>query len=236
MILDPARGVDVVDLSKSPGLDESTHLAALMTAACRACLKLAPAFLYGGPTFSGAGVGKGLIAKAAAIIGSGVAPSAMTAGHDEQELDKRLVAMAIEARPAIFLDNFNGGVLQSHALASFLTEDPARVRVLGQSKTVPLHTRSLVIITGNAVSIAEDIARRVLKVGLDAKMENPEQRPFPPGFLDGILERRIDLLSACLTLWRWGVQQGKRMQCGRYIGSYEQWSRSAPCAWLPGSD
>jgi hypothetical protein len=196
-----------------------------MTSVCRPCLSLAPGFLYDAPQFSGAGTGKGLLVKSACIIGHGSAPSAMTAGHDDDELDKRLVSAAIEARTAIFLDNFNQGTLQSATLASFLTEDPARVRVLGQSKTVPLHSRALVCVTGNAVQIAEDIARRVLKICIDAKMENPEQRPFPSGFLRSIFVRRDNLLLACLTIWRWAVQQGDQIRCGRPLGSYEQWSR-----------
>jgi hypothetical protein len=121
------------------------------------------------------------------------------------------------------LDNFNRGTLESATLASFLTEDPARVRVLGQSKTVPLNTRAFVAITGNSVTIAEDIARRVLKTYIDAKMENPEQRKFKPGFLNDIFNQRADLLSACLTIWRWGMREVE-LRHGRPIGSYEQWA------------
>jgi RepB DNA-primase from phage plasmid len=225
MLHDATGNVDVVDLSHPPGLDESTHLVALMTSVCRACLPLAPAFLYTSSLFSGAGVGKGLLVKSVCVVGSGVRPSAMTAGHSVEELDKRLVAAAIEARPAIYLDNFNEGTLESDTLASFLTEDPARVRVLGHTKTVPLHTRAFVGITGNAVQIAEDMARRILTIVLDARKENPEQRPFEPGFLPNIFARRAELLAACLTIWRWGVQQGDKLPRGRSIGSYELWAR-----------
>jgi hypothetical protein len=102
MVFDAALGVNVIDLNRAPGLDESTHLTALMTSVCRPCLSLAPCFLYEAPQYSGAGTGKGLLVKSACIIGHGIIPSAMTAGHDQDELDKRLVAAAIEARPAIF--------------------------------------------------------------------------------------------------------------------------------------
>jgi putative DNA primase/helicase len=220
---DESLGVDVLDLAHQPQLDESTHLVALMTSVCRACLTLAPGFLYNASLISGAGTGKGLASKGVCLIGSGMRPSAMSAGHDNEELDKRLTAAAIEARPAIFLDNFNEGDLKSNTLASFLTENPARVRVLGQSKTVPLNTRTLVTITGNAVTISEDMARRILQIMLDAGMENPELRPFAPGFLEGIFARRSELLSACLTIWRWGVQH-HALPRGKPIGSYEQWA------------
>jgi putative DNA primase/helicase len=221
-----AFGADTVDLTQAPGLDESTHLAALLTAVCRPCLSLAPGFLYEAPTISGAGTGKGLLAKSLGIISSGAQPSAMTAGHNAQELDKRLVSAAIAACPVIYLDNFNEGMLQSDTLASFLTEDPARVRVLGESRTVPLYTRTLVVITGNAVTISEDMARRVLKICIDAKMEDPEQRVFNPGFLEGIFDQRAGLLSAALTIWRWGIQQGNALaHVGLPVGSFERWAR-----------
>jgi hypothetical protein len=59
------------------------------------------------------------------------------AGH---ELDKRLAAELIEAQPALFLDNANGVTLRSDTLASVLTERPARVRVLGETRMVPLNS------------------------------------------------------------------------------------------------
>ena len=203
---DPGLGVEVVDLSKPAGLDESSFLAALLTAVCRQSLDLAPGFLCDAPNFSGAGTGKGLLVKAICIIASGVRPSAFTSGHDAEEFDKRLTSALIEAHPAVFLDNFNAKDLTSDILASVLTENPAKVRLMGHTKIVPVHNRTFIGITGNAVQIAEDMARRLLNSHLDAKMEDPEQRKFAPGFLDRVFAARADLLSAALTIWRWGRQ------------------------------
>ena len=58
------------------------------------------------------------------------------------------------------------------------------VRIMGQTKNVPLHTRTFIGITGNGVQeLAEDGATN-LKTSLDAKMEDPEQRKFDEGFLE----------------------------------------------------
>jgi hypothetical protein len=141
---DAALGVDVVDQTQPIGLDESSFLIALMTAVCRASLTLAPGILATAPAFSGAGTGKGLATKAICIIASGAPPSAFTAGHDAEELDKRLTAALIDARPAIFLDNYNGKNLTSDILASALTENPCEVRPMGHTAMVRLHTRTLV--------------------------------------------------------------------------------------------
>jgi len=84
--------VEVVDLTKPAGLDESSFLAALQTAVCRQSLELAPGFLCDAPNFSGAGTGKGLLVKATCAIAAGFTPAAFTSGHDAQELDKRLTS------------------------------------------------------------------------------------------------------------------------------------------------
>ena len=222
-LYDPDLAVEIVDLTKPAGLDESSFLAALLTAVCRQSLDLAPGFLCDAPNFSGAGTGKGLLVKAICVIASGVRPSAFTSGHDAEEFDKRLTAALIEAHPAVFLDNFNSKNLTSDILASVLTESPAMVRPMGHTKTVPLHTRTFIGITGNGVQIAEDMARRLLNTHLDAHMENPEQRKFAPGFLDRVFAERANLLAAALTIWRWGRQTEPKP--GKPLGSYEVWAQ-----------
>jgi hypothetical protein len=97
------------------------------------------------------------------------------------------------------------------------------VRPMGHTKTVPLHTRTFIGITGNAVQIAEDLARRLLNTHFDAHMEDPEQRKFAPGFLDHIFAERANLLSWALTIWRWGRQS--RPKSGKPLGSYEVWAQ-----------
>jgi hypothetical protein len=221
--LDEALGVEVTALGEPMGLDESTFLAALLTAVVRQSIELAPAFICDAPNLSGAGTGKGKLVRAICVVGSGASPAAFTSGHDAQEFDKRLGSALIEARPAVFLDNFNGKELRSDILASALTESPAMIRVMGQTKTVPLHTRTFVGITGNSIAIAEDMARRGLVSHLDAGMEDPEQRKFAPGFLESVAENRARLLSDALTIWRWGRQVV--LKPGRPIGSYELWAQ-----------
>ncbi len=125
------------------------------------------------------------------------------------------------AGPCVFLDNFNAKNLTSDILASALTENPAMVRVFGHTKNVPLFTKTFIGITGNGVQVAEDMARRLLVCRLDSQMENPELRPFKAGFLDSVFDRRSDLLTACLTIWRWGRQN--EIQHGKPLGNYEVW-------------
>ncbi|TPG49560.1 hypothetical protein EAH89_21365 [Roseomonas nepalensis] len=221
----PCEAVEVVDLSQPPGNDESAALAALLTAVCRPSLDLAPALVVRAPPYSGSGTGKGLLVRVLCAVAFGAAPSAMTAGADPAELDKRLTAALIGAAPVLFLDNLNATALKSDVLASAITESPAEVRRLGQSVVVRLNPSAFVAITGNGLKLSEDLARRFLIAELDARTEDPETRAFKGDIVADTLADRARLLSAALTLWRWGRREGDALPRGRPMGSFGRWSR-----------
>ena len=221
---DEALGVEAVNLDQRPAMDESAFLVGLLTAICRPSLWLAPGFLLRAPEISGAGTGKGLLVRSICAIAFGVQPRAFTRGGDRQELDKRLASELIEAAPILFLDNVNGTMLRSDTLASVLTERPARVRALGRTQMVSLNSTAFIALTGNGLSVSEDLARRFIVCEFDAQCEDPEQRKFASGLLDEIQRRRAELLAAALTVWRWGRQNAADLRHGRPLGSFEQWA------------
>jgi predicted RNase H-like HicB family nuclease len=222
---DPELGVEVVDLAQPPGMDESAYLCGLLTAVCRPCLALAPGLMLHAPAFSGAGTGKGLLARAACAIAFGTLPAAMTIGSSPEEMDKRISAALMQAHPAMLLDNVNGVALKSDVLASAITERPASVRKLGYSEIVHLNPTTFVVVTGNGLSPSEDMARRLLTVGLDARVEDPEARSFREDFVGETFARRPTLLRHLLMIWRWGRQQGDALPMGRPMGSFIEWGR-----------
>jgi len=222
--LSDASGVEIVDTSKAPGRDESAFLAALLTAVCRPSLYLAPGVLLRAAPMSGAGAGKGLLARCICIIAFGRDPHAVTSGATPEELEKRIAAELIEGSPVLFLDNLNNTAFKSDLLASAITERPARVRPLGRSQMVPLNASALVILTGNGLSVSEDLARRFIMVEFDPRTENPEARPFKIDIRAEVRERRPELLAALLTIWRWG-RIAREIEPGRALGSFEEWSR-----------
>jgi hypothetical protein len=212
---DETLGIELIDITQPPGQDESGFLLALLTAACRPSLWLAPGTLFTAPGVSGAGSGKGLLVRAICAIAFGIRPRAFTTGGERNELDKRLAAELIEAQPSLFLDNANGIALRSDTLASVLTERPARVRILGETRMAMLNSAAFVAITGNGLTVTEDLARRFISCELDARCEDPESRPFVTGFLEQIEHCRNDLLAAVLTIWRWGRQNAAGLKRGR---------------------
>jgi hypothetical protein len=226
-VWDETLGVEVVDVELPPGRDESAFLAGLMTAVCRPSLWLAPGLLLVAPQLSGSGTGKGLLARAVSTIAFGQAPWAFTIGHDREELEKRISAELIGASPALFLDNVNNSALRSATLASAMTERPAQVRDFGRLRMLVLNSTAFVVVTGNALTVSEDLARRFISAELDARMEDPEERPFQPGFLKSIGERRAELLGDLLTIWRWRRQNAGALRRGRPLGSFETW-----CEWV----
>ena len=211
---------------KRPGRDESSFLVALLTAVCRPSLHLAPGVLLRAAPVSGAGAGKGLLARCMCIIAFGREPHAVTAGANAEELEKRIAAELIEGSPALFLDNLNNTAFRSDLLASAITERPARVRLLGRSQMVPLNASAFVILTGNGLTVSEDLARRFVAVDFDARTEDPEARPFATDIRIEVTKRRTELLAALLTIWRWG-RIATDIKPGIALGSFEQW-----CRWV----
>ena len=153
---------------------------------------------------SGAGTGKGLLARCICIIAFGREPHAVTAGASAEELEKRIAAELIEGSPALFLDNLNNTAFKSDLLASAITERPAKVRLLGKSQLVPLNASAFVILTGNGLRVSEGNVRRFIPVDFDARTEDPESRPFKTDIRAEVTDRRRELLAALLRIWRWG--------------------------------
>ena len=225
-VYDPAEGVPVVDISQPPGHDESGFLAALLTAVCRPSLPLAPGVLLRAAPLSGAGTGKGLLARCISLVAFGREPHAVTSGAKAEELEKRIAAELMQGHPVLFLDNLNNTAFRSNLLASAITERPSRVRLLGRSQMLQLNASAFVVLTGNGLSVSEDLARRFITVEFDAHMEDPESRPFKGDVKRDVATRRAELLAAALTIWRWGRKE-RELPPGRMLGSFETW-----CRWV----
>jgi hypothetical protein len=97
---------------------------------------------------------------------------------------------------------------------------------------VPLNTSAFVVLTGNGLAVAEDLARRFIIVELDPQTEDPEARTFTTDIRAEVTARRFELLTALLTIWRWG-RQTPSISPGRALGSFEKWCRWFAIRSLP---
>jgi len=174
------------------------------------------------------GSGKGLLVK---VIGGlitgkrGDMPASILAETPE-EIRKAILAELLQGSQFIFYDNVNH-LVDSAALSSALTENPVRGRILGVTRTVSVPNRATWIMTGNALRFSREMARRVVPILLDPKMEHPDERT---GFALRLPEiiydpaTRSTLISAALTLIRhWVCEQ--RPDGSEAMGSFEPWSR-----------
>ncbi len=132
----------------------------------------------------------------------------------------------MQGNPVLFLDNLNNIAFRSNLLASAITERPSRVRLLGRSQMLQLNSSAFVVLTGNGLGVSEDLARRFITVDLDARIEDPEARPFRGDIKKEVAAARPELLAAALTIWRWG-RQSTRLPRGRPLGSFDAW-----CQWV----
>jgi putative DNA primase/helicase len=217
-------GVNLVDLSRDPGGDESALLVGLLSAFAAPSLDFVPGLVINAASLSGSGSGKSLLMQAVARIAHGNAIPSVSATKVVEELEKKLASTLIRGHAMLFVQNYNGKVLQSDLIASAITDRPFDLRRLGTTESVTIDATIFFGCTGNAIVIGEDMIRRVLRCDLDAKMDEPEQRKFKPGFLDGISADRSAILSDLLTIYRWGCRY-RDLPHGQPSGSFEMWAR-----------
>jgi hypothetical protein len=218
-----------------PHRDEAARMvpvAAILTVLARPAIRGAvPAFIFDANT---RGSGKTMQADAVALITTGRVPPPMSYPHDDIELEKVLGAYALKGPPIIKLDNvtrtFGGGPIDRVLTAV----DTVEMRVLGRSEIPELPWRSVVLVTGNNVSMTGDTSRRVLMCRMESPLENPEERPVSdfkhPDLLAWIAGNRAKIVRAALTVLRAWVCAGRpAMEC-RAWGSFVPWSSLVPPA------
>lgn len=202
-------------------VDQAVHLCAVLTAAVRPVLSTAPAFAYDAPV---QGSGKTLLARCIGVLATGNDPDVWphTSGRDDEETRKRLFTALRSGARVIVWDNVVG-TFDSAAMASFLTSDRYRDRILGKSESSALPNRAMLVLTGNNLSLAGDMARRVLISRIDPQTDKPFARSFDIDPLTYCKIHRQKMTAAALTLIRFYLSSGiERPSTGR-MASFELW-------------
>jgi hypothetical protein len=222
-----ADNPQLTDLEEDPGADESTFLHALMLAPLRPSMSAAPGVVIRATAMSGGSAGKTTLGRTLAHIAFGRVPSDTPFGRDMPAFEKILGSALRTGRACLIFDNGNNLTLRSNLLALVLTSEHAEDRELGKSEMRALASRALLIFTGNALAVAEDLVRRTLVVNLDTRSEHPERRNMPAAnfFDDVIVPNRAAILQHLLTIWRWGRQDPQPH--GRPLANYDVF-----CRWI----
>lgn len=170
------------------------------------------------------GTGATLMVDAISMIVTGGGVSVMVEGRDDEEWRKRITAKLRQVPSLVLIDNLRRQ-LDSSALSAALTAPFWEDRVLGISEMVRLPIRCLWVATGNNPEFSNEMARRLVRIRLDARHDQPWRRSGfrHPSLMAWVKENRGRLVAACLTLCRAWVAAGMP-RGSAIVGSFESWS------------
>lgn len=155
-------------------------------------------------------------------------------GNDE-EMRKRLFACLREGDKVIVIDNLVGA-FDSPALATMITSDRYKDRILRESRTEEVPNGATVLLSGNNLTLKGELPRRVFVCRIDPKIELPHQRTFDFDPEQVGMQFRQELVASALTLIRAFLARpddSARPAPGRFA-SFEKWDdvvRQTVC-WL----
>lgn len=169
------------------------------------------------------GTGKTLLAGVLSQLATGSPCEARALPHSGDEVRKMITAELIAGRPVVLLDNVTSA--DSSALAAALTSAWWTDRLLGKSEKVTVQNRAMWLMTANNPHYSVEIARRSVRIRLDAAQEQPWRREKfkHPHLSEWVHESRGDLVAAALTLIQAWVAAGKPRSAAT-LGSFDQWS------------
>ena len=212
--------------------DKSVALSAMLTAAIRVSLPVAPMFHV---TAHVAGSGKSYLC---ALIAAMAAPSRgepTAFPGDDVECGKVLLATLMNSPPVVEFDNLTSDLVAHKSLCTALTSEDMSGRLLGHSKTISVSTRTLFLSSGNNVGPINDMTRRCITIELNCKAEHPTQRSFKhPDLLEVVRAKRGQCVSAALTIICAWIEAGKPGHAGKNLASYDLWAEycRSPLIWL----
>lgn len=227
--------MDIIDTFKLKNdIDRSVVLSAFLTAVVRPGIDKAPIYALDAPT---KGSGKTYLAECIGALALGYLPAMTpTSKAGDGEIKKTLLPKLMQGERAIIFDNILGD-FNSVSLATFITSTVYTDRILGSSQTISLPNKSIVLLTGNNLSLAGDLPRRCVSARIDTGEENPIKAKHDLSKLGGvkpdryILQNRQRLVMDCITIVRgFLVSNDSIFQQGlgaEITNTFEQWGKLA---------
>ena len=170
------------------------------------------------------GTGATLMVDAIAIVTTSANASVMVEGRDDEEWRKRLTAKLRQIPSVVLIDNLRRR-LDASSVAAALTAPYWEDRILGKSETTRFPIRCVWIATGNNPQFSNELARRLVRIRLDAHVDQPWRRDDfrHSNLLAWVRANRARLVAACLTLGRAWIAAGKPRHA-HTLGSFEAWA------------
>lgn len=216
--------------------DWAAALAAILTAAIRPSLPLAPMFHAQAHVI---GSGKSYLCELITVFATPQYATPTTFPADDEECRKLLLAELLRAPAVIQFDNLTSDLVAHKSLCTVLTSEFLAGRILGVSKTASVSTRTLFLSSGNNVGPVQDMTRRCITIRLDPGMEIPSARTFTrPDLVRELRCERGRYVSAALTIVRAWIVAGRPKVTCKSLASYGEWSDLCrqPLLWLGCAD
>lgn len=216
--------------------DRSAALAALLTAAVRPSLPVAPMFHV---MAHQPGSGKSYLCQLISAFATAAPGSPVAFPRSNDACDKLLLAQLMKAPAVIEFDNLTSDLRPFDKLCSALTAERLEGRQLCFSRTVTVGTRTLMLSSGNNVRPIDDMVRRCICIHLDPGMETPAARVYErPHLLEEVRRDRTKYVAAALTIVRAWISAGRPMADCPALASYTAWSDwcRQPLLWLDQPD
>ena len=191
---------------------QATWLASLLTPLARHAIDgPCPLFLFDA---NNSGAGKTKLCDVIAIVASGREMPRGSYPHDDAEMGKMLLSVALAADRFVMFDNVPTGFsVGGSALDRVLTSRTIKDRILGQSAMTPeLQFDAVLYATGSNLGLRGDVLRRVVPCRLETDIERPEERTgfaIQGDFLEYVKKNRGRYVAAALTILRAYVVAGK---------------------------
>ena len=170
--------------------------------------------------------GKGLLMEVLLTPSSGRKYTVTPAPTEPREWPKAIVASLRPGPVAAIFDNANARI-DSGALASAVTAYPSYTsRLLGLSENVDMPLPAVWVMTGNNIVCSTEIAGRVVRIRLDARMQRPGERSGfrHPNLRRWASEHQGDIIAAFLTLVQAWIAAGQpRGVDPPAMGGFEDW-------------
>lgn len=226
----------LAEFSFAAEVDRAAALTAMLTAAVRPSLPVAPMFHVRAHMV---GSGKSYLCELITAFATPQRGTPTSFPADDEECRKLLLAELLRAPAVVEFDNLTGDLVAHKSLCTALTSEFMSGRILGVSKTATVGTRALFLSSGNNVGPVQDMTRRCLTIRLSPQCEVPAARSFTrPDLVRDVLRERGRYVSAALTIIRaWIVAGRPKTEC-KSLASYGDWSELCrqPLLWLGCAD
>lgn len=203
--------------------DLAAALAAILTAAVRPSLPLAPAFNINAPRSGG---GKSFLAALIALAATPAEPYSVSYPTTPEEATKVILSMLLEKPAVVLFDDMQlqTGWKSLGPMNKALTSATITERVLSRSRTATARTNVLFLGTGNNVEPGQDMRRRVVSIRLAPRTQTPTLQRYSFNPVAHTRERREHIVQAALTIIEAYRLAGRPIIDVPPIGSYEDWS------------